>query len=157
MRERAGDIITKESLMRAGQSILQTATQSRFMTAHEARAAIAYAVAVSDLQGAKNDQVDYFLEQANRFLGDSTYDLAFQHAVLASGVATDAFISSTLSLEDLRDELALVKRQYDTVRVKPAFIDKRIAAIADAIGKVSSANTLTAIREVKLVLALLGN
>jgi len=127
------------------------------MTAHEARTAIAYASTVTAMQASKGDQADYFIQQANRFMDDGAYDLAFQHGVLAVGASTDALLASTLSAEDLRDELALVKRQYDAVRVKPAFIDKRIAAVVDAVGKAPTQSTLTAIREIKLVLALLGN
>ncbi len=157
MRDRAGDVETKNTLTLASQSVLAAAVQSRFMAAHEARAAIGYAVAVSAMQGAKSDQADYFVQQANRFMADGAYDLAFQHGVLAAGAAVDALLSSTLTAEDLRDELALVKHEYDAVRVKPAFIDKRIVAVADAVGKVPARETLAAIREIKLVLALLGN
>lgn len=157
IRDRAGDIETKNTLTLASQSLISSAAQSRLMTAHEARAAIAYASAVTAMQASKGDQADYFIQQANRFMDDGAYDLAFQHGVLAAGAAMDALLASTLSAEDLRDELALVKRQYDAVRVKPAFIDKRIAAVADAVGKAPVQSTLAAIREIKLVLALLGN
>ena len=157
IRDRAGDVETKNVLTLTGQNVIAQAGQARLMTAHEARAAIAYGVAVAAMEGGKSDQGDYFIQQANRFMADSAYDLAFQHGVLASGTATDALLSNTLSREDLRDELLLVKKQYDAVRVKPVFIDKRIAAIADAIGKIPVRETFVAIREVKLVLALLGN
>ncbi len=157
MRDRAGDVETKNVLALAAQDVSASAAEARLMTAHEARAAIAYAVAVSAMQEAKNDQADYFLQQANRFMADGAYDLAFRQGILASAAAIDSLLSGTLSVEDLRAELALVKRQYDAVRVKPAFIDKRIAAIADATGKVPAQATFAAIREVKLVLALLGN
>lgn len=157
MRDRAGDVETKNILTLASQNVLQAAAESRFMTAHEARAAIRHASAVAAIQGAKSDQGDYFIQQANRFLADGAYDLAFQHGVLAAGAATDALLSNTMPAEDLRAELTLVKRQYDAVRVKPAFIDKRIAAVADAVGSVPPPETITAIREIKLVLALLGN
>ncbi|MSR73520.1 MAG: hypothetical protein EXS60_00455 [Candidatus Pacebacteria bacterium] len=157
MRDRAGDIETKNTLTLASQNVLQAAAESRFMTAHEARAAIAYASAVTGMHGVKSDQGDYFIQQANRFMSEGSYDLAFQHGVLAAGAATDALLLNTLSAQELRDELALVKRQYDAVRVKPAFIDKRIAAVADATGRVPVRETLTAIREIKLILALLGN
>jgi hypothetical protein len=157
MRDRAGDVETKNVLTLASQNVLQAAAESRFMTAHEARAAIAYAATIAGMQAGRSDQGDYFIQQANRFLGDGAYDLAFQHGVLAAGAATDALLSNTLTADDLRDELTFVKRQYDAVRVKPAFIDKRIAAVADAIGRVPAQGTLAAIREIKLVLALLGN
>ena len=157
MRDRAGDIETKNVLTLASQNVLRSAAESRLMTAHEARTAIAHATSLAALQGTKNEQVDYFIQQANRFLGDAAYDLAFQHGVLAAGAAADIILLNTLPADDLRSELALVKRDYDAVRVKPAFIDKRIAAVADAIGRVSAKDTLAAIREIKLVLALLGN
>ncbi len=157
MRDRAGDVETKNTLMLASRNVLQKATEERLMTVREARAALAYAERSMNMQGAKNDQSNYLIQQANKFMGDSAYDLAFQHGILASGAATESLLIDTLSARDLYDEITLVKRRYDAVRVKPAFIDKRIAAIADAIGKTSTEHTLTAIREVKLVLALLGN
>ena len=157
MRDRAGDVETKNILTLASQSVLKAAAEARFMTAHEARAAIAHAASVAAMQGVKSDQASYFIQQANRFMGEGAYDLAFQHGVLASGAATDTLLLNTLSAQDLREELAFVKLQYDAVRVKPAFIDKRIAAVADAIGGVPARETLVAIREIKLVLALLGN
>lgn len=157
MRDRAGDVETKNILTLASRNISQKAIEERLMTAREARSALAYAALIMGIPEAKNDQSDYFVQQADKFMSDSVYDLAFQHGVLASGAATESLLVNTLSAQDLRDEITLVKRQYDAVRVKPAFIDKRIAAIADVIGKVSTRNTLTAIREVKLVLALLGN
>lgn len=157
MRDRAGDVETKNILTLASQNVLRAAAEARLMTAHEARRAIAYAVSLTALQTAKNDQADYFVQQANRFMADGAYDLAFQHGVLAAGAVADSLLLNTLSTEDLHGELALVKRQYDAVRVKPAFIDKRIVAVADAIGRVPASDTLVAIREIKLVLALLGN
>jgi hypothetical protein len=158
MRDRAGDIETKNALAMAGQSALASAAEVRLMTAHEGRAAMAYAAGVKSLLGDKSSQqVDYFIQQADRFLSDGAYGLAFQHAVLASGAAVDSLLLTTLTDADLKDELMLVKRSYDALRIKPAFIDKRIVAIADAIGVASGSATYAAIREVKLILALLGS
>lgn len=157
MRERAGDMEIKNVLMLTSQTLVAQAGQARLMAAHEARKAIRYAETVADIKGGESDQVAYFLQQANRFMAESAYDLAFQHAILASGAATDALLLNTLPQEDLQNELLLVKKRYDAMRVKPAFIDKRIAAIADAIPKLPARETLAAIREVKLVLALLGS
>lgn len=156
MRDRAGDVETKNALTLAGQNVL-AAAEPRAIGAHEARTAIAHAGTVAGLAGAKTDQTEYFAGQADRFMAEGAYDLALQHAILAAGAATDILLSSGLSAQDLRDELSLVKRQYDAMRAKPAFIDKRIAAIADAIGKAPAGTSFAAIREVKLVLALLGN
>lgn len=163
VRDRASDVETKNILTLLGQTILQDASQARLMTAQTARAAIGYATSVAGMQGAKGAEADYFIQQANKFLGDSAYDLAFQHGVLAGSAATESLLANTLSAQDLREEIALVKQQYDAVRVKPAFIDKRIAAIADMAARTAVSErppvreVLAAIREVKLVLALLGN
>lgn len=163
VRDRAGDLETKNVLTLLGQTILQDAVQARLITAQTARAAIGYAAAVLGMQGAKGAETDYFIQQANKFFGDSAYDLAFQHGVLAFGAATESLLVNTLSAQDLREEVALVKQQYDAVRVKPAFIEKRIAAIADMASRTvvserpPAREVLAAIREVKLVLALLGN
>lgn len=163
VRDRASDVETKNVLTLLSQNILQNASQARLMTAQTARAAINYASFINGMQGAKSEDTRYFIQQANKFIGDSAYDLAFQHGVLASSAATESLLINTLSTQDLREEVALLKQQYDAVRVKPAFIDKRIAAIADMAAKTAVAerslarDMLAAIREVKLVLALLGN
>ena len=163
VRDRAGDMEMKNILTLLGQNILQDALQARLTTAQTARAAIGYATVIVGMAGAKSAETDYFIEQANKFLTDSAYDLAFQHGVLATSVATESLLANTLSAQDLREEIALVKQQYDAVRVKPAFIEKRIAAIADMPSRTAvserppARDVLAAIREVKLVLALLGN
>lgn len=157
VRDRASDVETKNVLTLLGQTILQDAAQARLMTAQTARAAIAYATTSAGMQGAKGADTDYFLVSANKFLESGAYDLAFQHAVNASGAAAESLLANTLSAQDLREEIAFVKQQYDAMRVKPAFIDKRIAVIADMPSRTPAREVFAAIREVKLVLALLGN
>jgi len=103
--------------------------------------------------GIHNEQVMYLTKEAEKFLADNGYEIAFQHASAAASLVNNAVLLSKITKKDLQQEVLLVKKQYDAANPKPALMENRIAAIADMIGRVSAAETLGALREVKLALS----
>lgn len=147
------DLETRNALTIAREHALNKAKASRRMTARAVREAIDYA-RIMAAAGIRNEQITYFIEQAEKFLADNAYDIAFQHAVSANIVVNKTLLLSAITKKDLREDIAFVKKQYDAAQQKSAFIEKRIAAIADMIGRASAAEIIAALREVKFALAV---
>ena len=158
MRARVGDVETKTAIGFVERQVASVMLSERLLGASVAREAIMRAAGAVAATGAKaSDEAAYFIDQANMFLMNNAYDLSLQNAVAAYVSATNAAIDGSATGDDLRAEIASLKRRYDGLRaVKPAFIEKRISVIADMAGKAPARDTLAAIREMKLILAILG-
>ncbi len=160
VRMRVGDAETKAILAAAESRVLMEMVSRRLMSAGVVRDAIAYVRAVHAagalLGVGNNNDGAYFFEQASAFFANNVYDLAFQHAVFAQVTASESFLKRSVSRDALRFEIMALKKHYDALPPpQPTFIEKRIAAISDMIPRVPPAEALSAIREMKFVLALL--
>lgn len=156
IRARVGDAGTKAAFAAAESRVVGEMVSRRLITSVFARDAITSAHAADSLLGTGADEGAYFLEQANAFFSNTVYDLAFQHAVFARIAAVEAFTKRTVSREALRGEIGALKRRYDALPVpQPAFVERRIASIADMVLRAVPSDSFLAIREMKLVLALL--
>ncbi len=155
MRARVGDVATKTAIALAERPVLSSLVSRNMLGASLAHEAI---LRVMSIMGTKpGDEVAYFLDQANMFLMNNVYDLSFQNAVAAYVSAGNASLETSATVADLHAEIAGLKRRYDALRgIRPAFIEKRITIIADMAGKARNRETLAAIREMKLVLAIVG-
>lgn len=151
-RGRTLDLETRNALTVAREHMLEKAKANRRITALVVREELDYTHDMNEAAGIRNEQITYFIEQAEKFLANDAYEIAFQHAVSAASAVNNAVLLSTITKQDLRQEVLLIKKQYDMARPKPAFIEKRIAVIADMIERVSARETLAALREVKFAL-----
>lgn len=151
-RGRMFDLEMRNALTVAREHMLEKAKANRRITTLVVREKLDYAYRVNEAAGTHNEQIMYFIEQAEKFLANNGYEIAFQHAVSAASAVNNAVLLSKTTKKDLQQEVLLIKKQYDAANVKPALMEKRIAAIADMIGRMSVLETLAALREVKLAL-----
>lgn len=157
MRIRAHDADTKGKLAQAEQRLVADIAASRLATAASVQEAIARAIRTkTGLSARSGEEAAYFAEQAGTLLMNNAYDLAFQNAVMAYVSASEASFLANAVPDELREAIVIMKRRYDALPgAKPAFVEKRIGAIADMAGTALPQATLAAIREIQLVLALL--
>lgn len=152
-RGRTFDLETRNALTVAREHMLEKAKANRRITALVVREKLDYTHGMNEAAGIRNEQITYLIEQAEKFLANNAYEIAFQHAVSAASAVNNAVLLSKMTKKDLQQEVLFVKKQYDAAHPQPALIEKRIAAIADMIGRVSALETLAALREVKFALA----
>ena len=158
VRARVGDIETKTSVGLLERQVLADMASGRQLGAGIAREAIVRAASEMPSGAKLADDAAYFADQANMFLMNNAYDLSLQNAVAAYVAASNALLEASATSDDLRAEVASLKARYDALRgIRPSFIEKRIGAIADMVGRSNGREALAAIREMKLVLAILGN
>lgn len=152
MRGRVLDLETRNALTAAREHMLEKAKTNRRITVRVVRDTLDYVRSMNEAAGIRNEQIIYLTEQAERFLENNAYEIAFQHASSAASAVNNAVLLSKITKKDLQQEVLLIKKQYDAAQHKPALIEKRIAAIADMIGRVSARETIRALREMKLAL-----
>lgn len=159
MRARVGDVEMKASLgFMAERAGAELATR-RLAGAGMAREAIARASSATlAIPPREAESPKHFVEQAQSFLMDNAYDLAFRNAVAAYSAASDAALAGAVTPAELREEVSFLKRQYDRAGSgKPLFMEKRIGQIADMLSRAKGRDVLAAIREARLILFLLHN
>jgi hypothetical protein len=147
------DVETKNALLFAREQALDAAKDRGLVTAHAVRAMLASARRFAAAGG--NDQAVYALDQAERLYADAAYDMALQYAANARIAAAHGFVAAHMDARALQEEIAEIKRRFDSVRTKPAFIERRIVALADTAHRLSAREAWAQIRDLKLVLALL--
>lgn len=156
-RSLVSDLETRNALTRARARALEQADMNRRITPVAVRERIDYAKDASEALGVSSEQKIYFIEQAEKFFGSAAYAVAFQHAVAARAAVIGLVMEKTVTKNDLREEITVLKEEYDAIKFPPAFAEKRIAALADMIGRFSTNDVLAAIREVKMMLAFSDN
>lgn len=156
-RSLVSDLETRNALTRARARALEQADMNRRITPAAVRERIDYAKDASEALGVSSEQKIYFIEQAEKFFASAAYAVAFQHAVAARAAVIGLIMEKTVSKSDLREEITVLKEEYDAIKSPPPFAEKRIAALADMIGRFSTNDVLAAIREVKLALAFSDN
>lgn len=158
-RARVGDMETKASLGFITQRSTEELSARRLAGAGMAKEAIARAsAAAAAIPAREAEGPKHFIEQAESFLMDNAYDLAFQNAVAAYSAASDAALAGAVTPAELREEISFVKRQYDRAgNEKPLFMEKRIGQVADMVSRAKGRDVLEAIREARLILFLLHN
>lgn len=152
-RVRSVDLEARNSLTRARERVLAEAAASRAIHASSVREALLYVKELAAEAGVRPEQAAYFTEQAAKFLSENAYGIAFPHAVSAGMAVNNAVLLANITKKDLREDVTIVKKQYDALTVKPQGVEKRIAAVADAINRVPAAETLAALRDIKLTLS----
>lgn len=148
---------TRNALTGVRARALEQADISRLITPVAVRKRIDYVKDVSAAFGLSSEQKTYFIEQAEKFFSEGAYVVAFQHAVSARAEVINLLMEKTIAKNDLREEIMVLKETYDGIKIRPAFMEKRIAAVADMVGRFSAGDVLAAIREVKLTLAFSDN
>ncbi len=156
-RSLVNDLETRNMLTRARARALEQAEANRRITPVAVRELIDYAKDASEALGVSSEQKIYFIEQAEKFFGSTAYAVAFQHAVSARATVIGLVMEKTVNKNDLREEITVLKEEYDDMKARPVVMEKRIAALADMIGRFSTNDVLAAIREVKLTLAFSEN
>ncbi len=155
-RSLVNDLETRNVLIRARARALKQAEINHAITPVAVRELINYVKNISETFGVSNEQKIYFIEQASVFFENAGYSIAFQHAVSARGAVMNLLMEKTVAKKDLQEEIMVLKTEYDEMK-KSIFMEKRIAALADMIGRFPTGTILAAIREVKLTLAFSDN
>lgn len=154
-RERARDLDMRNTLTIARQKILEALDEARLVTGSTVRAILNHTQLLRDAHGVRSEYVSYAFEQAEKFLKETVYIVAFHHAVAAVTAARESALVAVLTRDDLREEITLLKNKYDGLRNKEMIIEKRIAAVSDKISAGASiGDLLNDIRDLKLSITL---
>ena len=156
-RSLTADMDMRNALMLVRTRIAEKAEAGRAITPTVVREALNHAKAISAAFSLVSDEQAYFTEQAEKFFTEGAYALSFQHALSARAAALNSLLEKTMSKDDMRQEIAVVKEIYDRSKIKNAAIEKKIAAIADMGARVSAKEIIALLRDVKLALAFSDN